>query len=102
MAVLFALGVMSLGWMALIAALISAERLLPSNRIATRGIAALLVVCGLAVALAPQAVPGLTIPGSPEAEQAMEAMGMEAGRGAMGGESMRHSAGGAGAAAGQE
>ena len=37
----------------------------------------LLAVLGLAVAFAPEDVPGLTIPDSPEAAQAMEAMGME-------------------------
>ena len=83
MAALFALGVMSIGWMAFIAALIATEKLLPSRRVANRGIAILLLVLGLAVALAPEDVPGLTVPGSAEASQAMEAMGMEE-EGAMG------------------
>jgi predicted metal-binding membrane protein len=74
MAALFALGVMSLGWMAFIAALIAIEKLLPWKELANRGIAALLVVLGLAVAFTPGSVPGLTVPGSPEAMQAMEAM----------------------------
>src|SRR5215204_3477247 len=39
MAALFALGVMSVGWMALVAALIAAEKLLPWPAAATRGIA---------------------------------------------------------------
>ena len=76
MAALFALGVMSLGWMALIAVLIAVEKLLPWKQLANRGIALLLVVLGLAVALAPASVPGLTLPDSPEAMEAMEAMGM--------------------------
>ncbi len=63
MAVLFALGVMSIGWMAFVAALIAIEKLLPYKRAANRGIAVLLVVLGLAVAFVPQDVPGLTIPG---------------------------------------
>jgi predicted metal-binding membrane protein len=89
MAALFALGVMSISWMFVVAALIAAERLLPWRAIANRGIAILLAVLAVAVALAPQEVPGLTIPGSSEA---MKAMGMEAGHGKpMGGsESMGH------------
>jgi predicted metal-binding membrane protein len=77
MAALFALGVMSLGWMAFIAALIAAEKLLPSRELANRGIAILLLVLGLTVAFVPENVPGLTLPGSPEAVQAMKAMGMQ-------------------------
>jgi predicted metal-binding membrane protein len=83
MAALFALGVMSIGWMALIAGLIAAEKLLPWRRVAVRGVAIVLAALALAVAIAPEDVPGLTIPGSPEA---MEAMGMEA-EGGMGGKS---------------
>ncbi len=78
MATLFALGVMSLGWMLFIAALIAIEKLLPSKRLANRGIAVTLVVLGLAVAFVPEDVPGLTEPGSAEATEAMESMGMEA------------------------
>ena len=74
MAALFALGVMSLGWMAFIAALIAIEKLLPWKALANRGIAILLLVLGLAVAFTPGSVPGLTLPGSPKAMQAMEAM----------------------------
>jgi predicted metal-binding membrane protein len=88
MAALFALGVMSIGWMVLVAALIAIEKLLPWKAAANRGIAILLAVLGLAVAFAPEDVPGLTIPGSPEAMRAMEAMGMEDEEGSMGGGSM--------------
>ena len=77
MAALFALGVMSIGWMAFVAALIAAEKLLPWQQIASRGIALVLVLLGLAVAFVPEDVPGLVVPGSPEAGQAMDAMGME-------------------------
>jgi predicted metal-binding membrane protein len=97
MAALFALGVMSLGWMALIAALIAAEKLLPWKALANRSIAVLLLVLGLAVAFTPSDVPGLTLPGSPEARQAMESMGMEGesmGSGTMGEESMGGGSGG--------
>jgi predicted metal-binding membrane protein len=96
MAALFALGVMSLGWMALIAALIAIEKLLPWKALANRGIAALLLVLGLAVAFSPASVPGLTVPGSAEAMQGMEGGSMNGGSmngdsmesGAMNGESM--------------
>jgi predicted metal-binding membrane protein len=76
MAALFAVGVMSIGWMVLIAALIALEKLLPWKTVANRSVAALLVVLGLAVAFAPDQVPGLTLPNSPEAARAMESMGM--------------------------
>jgi predicted metal-binding membrane protein len=77
MATLFALGVMSLGWMVLVAALIAAEKLLPWREVASRGIVVLLAVLAVALAFAPDDVPGLTIPGSPAAMDAMERMGIE-------------------------
>jgi predicted metal-binding membrane protein len=77
MAALFALGVMSVGWMVLVAALIATEKLLPWRTVATRGVAVLLAVLGIALAFAPEDVPGLTIPGSPAAMEAIERMGME-------------------------
>jgi predicted metal-binding membrane protein len=88
MAALFALGVMSVGWMLLIAALIATEKLLPWKTLANRGIAIMLVALGIAVAFTPERVPGLTVPNSPEAMRAMEAMGMDQGtitRGGMAG-----------------
>ncbi len=63
MASLFALGVMSIGWMVLIAALVAAEKMLPWPRVTNLGIALLLVLLAAGVALAPDAVPGLTQPG---------------------------------------
>jgi predicted metal-binding membrane protein len=63
MAALLALGVMSVGWMVFVAALIAVEKLLPCKAVANRSIAILLAVLGLAVAFAPQQVPGLTVPG---------------------------------------
>jgi predicted metal-binding membrane protein len=77
MATLFALGVMSVSWMVLVAALIAAEKLLPWKEVASRGIVVLLAVLAGAVAFAPEDVPGLTIPGSPAAMEAMERMGTE-------------------------
>jgi predicted metal-binding membrane protein len=76
MAALFALGVMSIGWMVFVAALIAAEKLLPWRIAANRAIAALLVVVGLGVAFAADDVPGLTVPDSPAATRAMDSMGM--------------------------
>ena len=77
MAALFALGVMSVGWMVLVAALIATEKLLPWRTVATRGVAVLLTVLAVGVAFAPEHVPGLTIPGSPAAMEATERMGMD-------------------------
>jgi predicted metal-binding membrane protein len=77
MATLFALGVMSVAWMALVAALIAAEKLLPWKELATRGIVALLAMLAVGVAFAPEDVPGLTIPGSRAANESMERMGTE-------------------------
>jgi predicted metal-binding membrane protein len=64
MAALFALGIMSVGWMAFVAALIAIDKLLPWRTVAVRTVAVLLAVLGIAVAFTPENVPGLTIPGS--------------------------------------
>ena len=63
MAALFAVGVMSLGWMALIAAFIAAEKLLPWPVAARRTVAILLLLLGLGIAIAPADVPGFAEPG---------------------------------------
>jgi predicted metal-binding membrane protein len=73
MASLFALGVMSLGWMAFIAALIAAEKTLPWRRPATYGTAAILLCLGVLLLAAPEAIPGLAIP-SGDAMPQMEQM----------------------------
>jgi predicted metal-binding membrane protein len=62
MATLFVLGVMSIPWMALIAAFIALEKLLPWRRVATTVVTAALLVLGLGVALVPEWVPGLMSP----------------------------------------
>jgi predicted metal-binding membrane protein len=80
MAALFALGVMSLGWMVFVAALIATEKLLPWKAVANRGIAILLVVLGVSVASWADRVPGLTLPDSPKAAAAMDSMGMDRGK----------------------
>jgi predicted metal-binding membrane protein len=68
MVALFALGVMSLFWMAVVAAVIFAEKLLPYGLRLSRVFAVGLVALGIWVAAAPGSVPGLTDPdasGSP-------------------------------------
>jgi predicted metal-binding membrane protein len=75
MAALFALGVMSLAWMAAVAAFIALEKLLPWKAVANRGVAAVLLGLALAVLLAPGQLPGLTVPGSAEARDAEMRMG---------------------------
>ena len=64
MASLFALGVMSLAWMAVVAGLIAFEKLIPSRRAAIYGTATILFVLGVLLLAAPDAVPALTTPGS--------------------------------------
>ena len=64
MAALFALGVMSLEWMAVTAALITAEKVIPWRR-SVRGFTfAILLGLATMVVVAPQALPGLVVPGS--------------------------------------
>jgi predicted metal-binding membrane protein len=65
MVVLFALGVMSLFWMALVAAAIFAEKVLPQGQRLSRGVAVALVILGIWVAASPGSVPGLTDPSKP-------------------------------------
>jgi len=75
MAALFALGIMSLIWMALVAALITLEKTLPWRRAATWGTAAILLVLAVGVIAVPSSVPGLVVPsGHQGAMQAMNAM----------------------------
>jgi len=62
MASLFALGVMSIVWMAFVAGLIAIEKTLPWNRTATYGTAAILAVLGLLLLADPGAIPALTVP----------------------------------------
>jgi predicted metal-binding membrane protein len=62
MASLFALGVMSIAWMAAVAALIAVEKLLPWRRVATYGTAGILLALGLLLLVAPDAVPALSEP----------------------------------------
>lgn len=74
MASLFALGLMSVAWMAFVAGLIALEKTLPWRRVATYGTAAALLALGLLLFAAPHAIPGLTIPGNDQMHE-MEPMG---------------------------
>jgi predicted metal-binding membrane protein len=74
MASLFALGVMSVAWMAFVAGLIAVEKTVPWRRVATYGTAALLLTLGVLLLAAPGAVPGLSIPDSGPMD-GMEPMG---------------------------
>jgi predicted metal-binding membrane protein len=62
MVALFALGVMSIAWMLVIAVLISLEKLLPWTPVAIGTTAVALAVLGAAVVAAPDRVPWLTVP----------------------------------------
>ncbi len=62
MLILFALGVMSVTWMAIVAAVIFVQKVLPFGRRLTWALAALLVAAGIWVATAPGSVPGLVDP----------------------------------------
>jgi predicted metal-binding membrane protein len=62
MLVLFALGVMSVVWMAIVAALIFAEKVLPLGAGLSRVFAVCFAALGIWVASAPASVPGLTLP----------------------------------------
>ncbi|MBB4663697.1 DUF2182 domain-containing protein [Conexibacter arvalis] len=65
MAALVALGIMSLFWMVVVAAVIFVEKALPFGERSTRWFALALVALGLWIALAPGSAPEVTEPGSP-------------------------------------
>lgn len=62
MLALFALGVMSLFWMAVVAAVIFVEKLAPQGERLTRVFSVALIALGIWIAAAPSTVPGLTQP----------------------------------------
>ncbi len=70
MLLLFALGVMSLFWMAVVAALIFAQKLLPFGQRLPYALALCLIALGLWVAVAPGSLPKLTQPNSPAGSHA--------------------------------
>jgi predicted metal-binding membrane protein len=76
MAALFALGVMSLTWMALIAALVALEKVAPWARGARLAAAGVLVVLAAAMLAAPHEIPGFVVPaGAPALPSMMKGMG---------------------------
>jgi predicted metal-binding membrane protein len=73
MVVLFALGVMSVLWMAVVAGVIFAEKVLPHGLRLSRVVAPALVALGIWVSVSPSSVPGLTEPDrSPSMQMEME------------------------------
>ena len=62
MAVLFAVGVMSIFWMAVVAGVIFAQKVLARGRRLPRAVGPVLVALGIWVAVSPSSVPWLTEP----------------------------------------
>jgi predicted metal-binding membrane protein len=62
MAALFALGVMSILWMAVVAGLITVEKVVPWRRVAVWSTTLLLLVLAVGVLAAPGSVPGFVVP----------------------------------------
>ena len=62
MVALFALGVMSLVWMAVVAALITVEKVLPWRRVAVLSVTAILLALAIGVLAAPGSIPGFVVP----------------------------------------
>lgn len=75
MAALFALGVMSLTWMALIAGLVAFEKVGPSGRGARLAGAGIMIVLAVAILAVPQEIPGFVVPGVRAPHHMMGAMG---------------------------
>ena len=69
MVVLFALGVMSVVWMLVVAGVIFAQKALPRGLRLTRVVAPALLALGIWVAVSPSSVPGLTEPNEAPAMQ---------------------------------
>lgn len=65
MVILFALGVMSLTWMAVVTGIVFAQKVLPGGGRLRPALAVALVGLGIWIALAPGSVPGLVTPPSP-------------------------------------
>jgi predicted metal-binding membrane protein len=75
MAALFALGVMSLTWMALIAALVALEKLGPRGRATKHATAGVLVLLALAILSLPHELPGFVVPSPAGSMHTMLAIG---------------------------
>jgi predicted metal-binding membrane protein len=75
MVILFVLGVMSLFWMAAVAAIIFAEKVLPYGLRLSRIFALAFIAFGIWIAVAPSSVPGLTDPSKAPSMMEMDKMG---------------------------
>jgi predicted metal-binding membrane protein len=75
MVILFTLGVMSLFWMAAVAGIIFAEKVLPYGLGLSRGFALAFIALGIWIAAAPSSVPGLTEPDKTPSMIPMDDMG---------------------------
>jgi predicted metal-binding membrane protein len=75
MVILFVLGVMSLFWMAAVAAIIFAEKVLPYGLRLSRVFAFAFIAFGIWIAVAPSSVPGLTDPSKAPSMMEMDKMG---------------------------
>jgi predicted metal-binding membrane protein len=64
MVALFALGVMSLVWMAVVAALITVEKVVPWRRVAVWSTTAVLLLLAAGIFAAPGWIPGFVVPGA--------------------------------------
>lgn len=74
MVILFALGVMSITWMLVIAGIIFAEKVLPFGARLTPVFAVVFVAAGIWVAVSPGSFPGLTRPGAMGSDPGMSTM----------------------------
>jgi predicted metal-binding membrane protein len=75
MVILFVLGIMSLFWMAAVAAIIFAEKVLPYGLRLSRVFALAFIAFGIWIAAAPSSVPGLTDPSKAPSMMEMDKMG---------------------------
>jgi cytochrome c biogenesis protein CcdA len=75
MVILFVVGVMSLFWMAAIAAIIFAEKVVPYGLCLSRVFALAFIAFGIWIAAAPSSVPGLTDPSKAPSTLQMDNMG---------------------------
>jgi predicted metal-binding membrane protein len=62
MVILLSLGVMSLTWMAVVAAIVVAQKLLPPKTFVDLPVAATIVALGIWIVASPSSVPGLVVP----------------------------------------
>ena len=59
MVVLIGVGVMSITWMALVAVVVSAQKILPARAVLDLGVALAIEALGILIFVAPSSIPGL-------------------------------------------